>query len=915
MLLWRNLKNAGIAVKLIAIAVSFALPLTVLLVFMIKGINENIQFAELEIKGNFYLQSLETVLQAVGVEERLEYLQATGKNISQEALAVASARTQQALDQLAETDQQLGTTLQFTVEGLEKRNRLYASVPAVRQKWEAIHLLKEKEQNPDRIISVYGALRADIRAMITHAGDNSNLILDPDLDTYYLMDVSLLALPELQNQLTSLVLLFEKYQGKEIPSINERLYLAGVQYLLRESIDRINQSIKNAITEDPNFYGVQPTLMTTIEPALRDFNRNAEKLITLLQQITAAPAGTVIDSDIAETVLQTRETSFTLWHTVVPELNTMLSRRTDYYRNQMIGALVMAGAALFIAAAFVFLMTRTILTSLHNLQRKAREIAAGNYEARTEVTTGDELGQLAVDFNRMADKVQEYNYNLERLVKERTAELERACTELRQLDELKSNFLSNVSHELRTPLTSVLGFAKIIRKRFEDVLIPEIISNDTKVQRGIQQIKDNINIILIEGERLTKLINDVLDLAKMEAGKMEIEKKTIVIEDIINHASAATASLFEQKKLIFVTEVEENLSPVQGDNDRLIQVLLNLISNAVKFTNNGKVTCQAVKRQGEIIISVIDTGVGISPEDQKQVFDKFKQVGDTLTDKPKGTGLGLPICKQIIELHQGRIWVTSEPGQGSRFSFALPVPDFPYHGRIRPESSTRSILQTLLPVEPVVDNTSTILIVDDEKNIRTLLRHELEEAGYDIDEAENGQEALRKINQKQPALIILDVMMPEINGFDLAAILKSNPDTRQIPIVILSILNDRERGCRVGVDQYLNKPVQIEQLLSAVSSLLTQGGSKKNILVIDNEEPVAGTVIQALKSRGYSVVNTYETEEEIQKVVSQTEQNQNLISLYPDDAQVEKAIRCEGNQQDTVFVLFLKNCPQLGKSG
>lgn len=252
-------------------------------------------------------------------------------------------------------------------------------------------------------------------------------------------------------------------------------------------------------------------------------------------------------------------------------------------------------------------------------------------------------------------------------------ELVEANRKLQELDKMKSDFLSTVSHELRTPLTSVLGFANIIKKRFEEVVVLHVCSDDKKVERAVRQIKDNINIIISEGERLTALINDVLDIAKMEAGKVDWKRETFSVADFIDRATKATYSLFAQKDLALVMDVEEGLPDVTGDRDKLIQALINLLSNAVKFTENGSVTCRARLTAGEIMVSVIDTGMGIARENQEKVFEKFKQVGDTLTDKPKGTGLGLPICRQIVEHHGGRIWVESELGKGSNFTFTLPI--------------------------------------------------------------------------------------------------------------------------------------------------------------------------------------------------------------------------------------------------
>jgi len=252
----------------------------------------------------------------------------------------------------------------------------------------------------------------------------------------------------------------------------------------------------------------------------------------------------------------------------------------------------------------------------------------------------------------------------------------RDITSEKEVDRMKTDFISTVSHELRTPLTAVRGFTAIIKKRLEEQIFPQlaVVEKDKKIERTITRIRENLEIILSEGERLTALINDVLDISKLEAGKVEWKMEKIRISDIIERASVASSTLFEQKKIAYVKDIEDDLPEITGDRDRLIQVLINLLSNAVKFTERGSVICRAKKTEGEIRVSVVDTGIGVSDADRERVFEKFRQAGDTLTGKPTGTGLGLSICKQIIEYHNGEIWVESKPGEGSNFTFTLPLP-------------------------------------------------------------------------------------------------------------------------------------------------------------------------------------------------------------------------------------------------
>ena len=380
----------------------------------------------------------------------------------------------------------------------------------------------------------------------------------------------------------------------------------------------------------------------------------------------------------------------------------------------------------------------------------------------------------------------------------------RDITQEKEVDRMKTDFISTVSHELRTPLTSVLGFASIIQEKLEEDVFPLLPDDNRKTKKTIRRVKDNINIIISEAERLTTLINDVLDIAKMEAGKLDWKQEEINIEKVIERSLAATSALFDAKNLELIQNIEPELPKIIGDEDRLIQVLINLISNAVKFTEYGSITCSAKVNNSNVIISVTDTGSGISQEDCPQVFDKFKQVGEIFTDKPQGTGLGLPICKQIIEHHGGNIWVESELTKGSTFSFSIPIPMISEVSKVDKIVNLDSLVKQLQEHStnniPTSDTQKTILVVDDDANIRELLRQSLQNQGYAVQEAKDGLDAIYQIKVKKPDLIILDVMMPQINGFDTAAIIKNDPTKMDIPIIMLSIFEDKERGYQLGID-------------------------------------------------------------------------------------------------------------------
>jgi K+-sensing histidine kinase KdpD/CheY-like chemotaxis protein len=477
-----------------------------------------------------------------------------------------------------------------------------------------------------------------------------------------------------------------------------------------------------------------------------------------------------------------------------------------------------------------------------------------------------------------------------------------------EANEAKSAFLSTVSHELRTPLTSVLGFAKIIKKRLEDKIFPTIQNGDSKIQRTIDQVEENLGVVVAEGERLTTLINNVLDLAKIEAGKIEWNMETINVSEIIERAAAATSSLFDNTEVKFIKDVEPDLPEIIGDQDKLIQVVINLISNAIKFTEKGSVTCRAKRTKDEMTVSVIDTGMGISQEDQSKVFDKFKQVGDTLTNKPKGTGLGLTISKEIIEVHGGKIQLKSKEGEGSTFYFTLPVKAKKVEeGDIQRIDLTALMTQLKQSVQTTTVNSQsnelTILVVDDEAHIRELLNQELGEAGYKVQVAENGRDAIEKIRQQHPDLVILDVMMPEMNGFDVAAVLKNDPATMDIPIIILSIVQDKERGFRLGIDRYLTKPIDTELLFQEIGALLEQGKSKKKVMVVDEDASTVKTLAEVLQTRGYHVVEANGLEL-VEKAVSEQPDIIILNSVLSEKQEVVKTLRFEKGLENVLFLVY-----------
>lgn len=368
-------------------------------------------------------------------------------------------------------------------------------------------------------------------------------------------------------------------------------------------------------------------------------------------------------------------------------LKNMETRLTEILFINIFIIFVVVTIAIIIALLFIKMMVEPIRT----VAQAAMEIAEGDLTKVVVVNSSDEMSIMADNFNNMTTslrntigELEELKDGLEIKVIERTndlhitiKELEKAYKDLKKLDELKTNFISSVSHELRTPLTSIIGFAKLMKTSLKKQLSPKLdkIDLDKKINRmfkkEFEDFQEGVTIIVSEGDRLTRLVNDVLDIAKIEAGKVEWKNEKVDVEKIIVSVINTINYLASEKDIDISFENETVTDEVYHDKDKLTQVVLNLFNNAIKFTNKGHIICCLRNKVNAIEIEIKDTGVGISMDDLPYIFEKFKQVGNTLTNKPTGTGLGLPICKEIVKHFGGEIWVESEFDKGSAFFFTI----------------------------------------------------------------------------------------------------------------------------------------------------------------------------------------------------------------------------------------------------
>lgn len=429
---------------------------------------------------------------------------------------------------------------------------------------------------------------------------------------------------------------------------------------------------------------------------------------------------------------------------------------------------------------------------------------------------------LSLGLARKIDQIQSrltyMNQNLESMVSDRTLDLEIANTLLRKAkvkaeiaNVAKSEFLSNMSHELRTPMNAIMGITRMLGKDSFDNLT------------GKQ--KEGLSIVYKSGQRLLSLINSLLDLAKVESGKVQIKYEQVDLNELLAVIYGTFEPLAIEKNIFFEVDVRQNVPKFfMSDSDRLHQVLVNLIGNAIKFTSVGKVLLKIIVLGNDIRFEVIDTGIGISPPNIKVVFDKFTQLDGSATRKYEGTGLGLALSKELVELLGGNVVLDSEVGKGTSVKFSIPLS---HVEQTNPEEVEREAGEEV-SADQIAKGESVpkILVVDDDEYGIFTVKIMLSNKNYEIITASSGKEAIKKCINEQPDLVLMDIMMPDIDGFDALTAIRENSAIKQVPIIALTaraMLEEKERILEFGFNGYISKPVDDEELLNKITIHLNAG--------------------------------------------------------------------------------------------
>ncbi len=407
-------------------------------------------------------------------------------------------------------------------------------------------------------------------------------------------------------------------------------------------------------------------------------------------------------------------------------------------------------------------------------------------------------------------------------------ELAAAKTAAEEANQMKSRFLANMSHELRTPLNAIINFTAFL-DRYGDF---------SERQFDLQKR------VLHNADHLLGLINDILDLSKIEAGRMELLYDATELHPLIEGVMTTAIGLTRDKGLELILDAPEDLPLVVIDKVRIRQVLLNLLSNAAKFTEHGSITLAVAQPDAQTIqIAVKDTGVGIAPENQERIFEEFQQVQNSAVPQYQGTGLGLPISKRLVEMHGGRMWLESAVGQGSTFFFTLPL------NASSPEADVTSTPALLLSSNGAA-NTADVLVVDDHPDAIETFRLMLEPAGYNIHGVQDSRQAVEAIKRIQPRLIITDVQMPHIDGWELLAQIKNDQSIAHIPVIVCSVVDQGTIGLVLGARKHIVKPVREDVLLAVVQECVSHSAQ---VLVVDDNPDARHVIETILTNRGYQL--------------------------------------------------------------
>jgi signal transduction histidine kinase/DNA-binding response OmpR family regulator len=632
------------------------------------------------------------------------------------------------------------------------------------------------------------------------------------------------------NELAIKMLLCRRYEKDYFLNINDMLE----RYVASEKWQRESSALGKLLTE---YEGLAETSEDRSQVALwRDAKATYDNAFFDIQSMVVG--GEIASPEQANAALEPARATvhiFTESAVLVAMQKSELAQQEAVRLNDIGRAtnrivIIVTLMALLTALLWSFHLPARLTMPITSLKHATERLAAGDLNARATLMRNDELGELAENFNEMADTLRTQVHELE-AKREEAHVLQEAAEAASQA---KSAFLANMSHELRTPLNAIIGYSEMLQEEASET--------------GQEDFVPDLRKINTAGKHLLGLINDILDISKIEAGKMELYLEKFMVGSMVADVMNTVQPLVVQNKNHIQLRIVDELGTMVGDQVKVRQVLFNLLSNACKFTHGGEIVLEAAREQsdgrGQLRFRISDTGIGMTPEQLGKLFQAFMQADSSTSRKYGGTGLGLALSRRLCQMMGGDVLVESELGQGSTFTVTLPV------------DQLTAALPTVAKdgaASAMGKHGQVVLVIDDDPLARELLARTLAKEGWAVQTASNGEEGLRRARELRPAVITLDVMMPAMDGWAVLSALKSDPGLQDIPVIMLTMVDQKNLGFALGAADYLTKPIDQQRLLQIMARYRSR--QRAGVALVAEDDDVAREMTTRILERaGWTVM-------------------------------------------------------------